>query len=49
MAEARAQDLAGKPAVALEIYQRLLRELPDSRHAEDLRNRLAGLRGRTVQ
>src|SRR5439155_1062117 len=26
MAAARAQDLAGKPAVALEIYQRLLRE-----------------------
>ena len=49
MAEARAQELAGKPAVALEIYQRLLREVPDSRHAEDLRNRVAGLRGRTVQ
>jgi len=49
MAAARAQDLAGKPAVALEIYQRLLREAPDSRHAEDLRNRAADLRSRTVQ
>ncbi len=49
MAEARAQDLSGKPAVALEIYQRLLREGPDSRHAEDLRNRIASLRARTGQ
>lgn len=49
MAEARAQDLAGKPAAALEIYQRLLREVPDSRHAEDLRNRIAGLQSRPAQ
>jgi len=49
IAEARAQDLAGKPAVALEIYQRLLREGPDSRHAEDLRNRIASLRTRRGQ
>ncbi len=49
MADARAQELAGKPAVALEMYQRLLREAPDSRHAEDLRNRVAGLRSRAAQ
>jgi tetratricopeptide (TPR) repeat protein len=49
MADARAQELAGKPAVALEMYQRLLREAPDSRHAEDLRNRVAALRSRAAQ
>lgn len=49
MAEARAQDLAGEPAVALEIYQRLLREGPDSRHADGLRNRIASLRTRMGQ
>jgi tetratricopeptide (TPR) repeat protein len=43
-AEARAQEQAGKPAIALELYQRLLRELPDSRQAEDLRNRVANLK-----
>ena len=46
MADARVQELSGKPDVALDIYQRLLRELPDSRHAENLRIRIAGLRSR---
>jgi tetratricopeptide (TPR) repeat protein len=43
IAQARVEALAGKPAVALRIYERLLRELPGSRHAEDLRNRVAKL------
>lgn len=49
MAEARAQELAGKPRVALDLYQRLLREVPDSRRAEDLRSRLATLQSRVTQ
>jgi tetratricopeptide (TPR) repeat protein len=47
--EARAQELAGKPAVALELYQRLLREVPESRRADELRNRIASLRSRPGQ
>jgi len=46
-AEARAQEQAGKPAVALELYQGLLRDVPDSRQAEDLRNRVANLKSQT--
>ncbi len=49
MGDARAQELSGKPAVALELYQRLLREAPDSRRAEDLRNHVAALRTRTTR
>jgi tetratricopeptide (TPR) repeat protein len=49
MADARAQELNGKPDIALEIYQRLLRDLPDNRHAEDLRARVAGLRSRATR
>jgi tetratricopeptide (TPR) repeat protein len=49
MAQARDEALAGKPAVAVEIYQRLLREMPGTRHAEDLRNRVASLQGRPSQ
>jgi len=41
------QEQAGKPAVALELYQRLLRDVPDSRQAEDLRNRVANLKSQT--
>src|SRR5262249_35605920 len=33
MSQARAEDLAGKPAVALDTYQRLLRDAPASRNA----------------
>jgi tetratricopeptide (TPR) repeat protein len=46
MAEARTQELAGKPAAAVDLYQRLLREAPDARRAEDLRGRLASLKSR---
>lgn len=49
MAQARAQELAGKPALAIETYQRLLREAPATRRAEDVRTRVASLRGRVSQ
>ena len=49
MADARAQELSGKPDIALDMYQRLLRDLPDSRHADDLRSRIASLRGRATR
>jgi tetratricopeptide (TPR) repeat protein len=40
---ARVQDLGGKRTAAVETYQRLLKEIPDSRRAEELRSRLASL------
>ena len=40
---ARAQDLGGKRAAAIETYQRLLKDLPDSRRAEEFRSRMANL------
>jgi tetratricopeptide (TPR) repeat protein len=40
---ARAQDLGGKRAAAVETYQRLLKDLPDSRRAEEFRSRMASL------
>jgi tetratricopeptide (TPR) repeat protein len=49
MAQARDEELAGKPGVALEIYQRLLRDSPNARHAEDVRSRVASLRSRASQ
>lgn len=49
MAQARDEELAGKPAAALELYQRLLRDMPNTRHAEDVRNRVASLRSRPSQ
>src|SRR5207244_7149741 len=48
-AEARAEELAGKPAVAIELYQRLLRDVPDTRRAEDVRSHLANLRTRAAR
>jgi tetratricopeptide (TPR) repeat protein len=39
----RVQELGGKQAAAVETYQRLLKELPDSRRAEELRSRVASL------
>ena len=39
----RSQELAGKRAAALETYQRLLKELPDTRRADEVRSRVAGL------
>lgn len=40
---ARAQELGGKRAAALETYQRLLKDLPDTRRAEEIRSRVASL------
>ena len=40
---ARAQALAGKPAEARATYQRLLKDAPETRRAEDIRGRLAAL------
>ncbi len=40
---ARAQELGGKRAAAMETYQRLLEDLPDSRRAEEIRSRVASL------
>lgn len=40
---ARAQELGGKRAAAMETYQRLLRDLPDTRRAEEIRSRVANL------
>jgi len=40
---ARAQELGGKRAAAIETYQRLLKDLPDSRRAEEIRSRVASL------
>jgi tetratricopeptide (TPR) repeat protein len=49
MARARDEELAGKPAVAVELYQRVLQDSPNTRHAEEARNRLASLRSRASQ
>jgi tetratricopeptide (TPR) repeat protein len=49
MAQGRDEELSGKPAAAIEIYQRLLRDLPNTRRADDLRNRVASLRSRPSQ
>jgi TolA-binding protein len=38
---ARVQELGGKRAAAMETYQRLLKDLPDTRRAEEIRSRLA--------
>ena len=46
---ARVQELGGKPAAAMEIYQRLLREVPETRRAEDLKTRLAELKSKPAQ
>ena len=40
---ARVQELGGKRAAAMETYQRLLKDLPDSRRAEEIRSRVANL------
>jgi tetratricopeptide (TPR) repeat protein len=44
VALARAQELGGQRAAAIETYQRLLKDVPETRRAEDLRTRLAALR-----
>ena len=40
---ARAQALAGRPAEARATYERLLKEAPETRSAEDIRGRMAAL------
>ena len=46
LALARVQELGGKPAAAAETYQRVLKEVPDTRRADDLKTRLATLKSR---
>lgn len=46
MALARAQELGGNPATAAETYQRLLKEVPNTTRADDLRMRLSHLKSR---
>jgi tetratricopeptide (TPR) repeat protein len=41
--QARMLELAGKKAEAIEAYQRVLKELPAARRADDVRSRLASL------
>ena len=40
---ARAQALVGKPAEARATYERVLKEAPETRRAEDIRGRIAAL------
>jgi TolA-binding protein len=40
---ARVQELGGKRTAAVETYQRLLKDLPDTRRAEEIRSRVASL------
>src|ERR1700675_238145 len=49
MALARVQELGGKPGAAVETYQRLLKEIPDTRRADDLKTHLANLNSRPGQ
>ena len=46
VALARAQDLRGNTAAAVETYQRLLRDIPATRRTDDLKTRLAQLKER---
>lgn len=43
---ARAQALAGKPVEALATYERLLRDVPETRRAPDIRAKIAELQAR---
>jgi len=47
MSLARVQELAGNAAAAQATYQRLLKDVPDTRRGEDLRARLAELKSRS--
>ena len=49
MALARVQELGGKPGAAVETYQRLLKEIPETRRADDLKTHLANLKSRAGQ
>ena len=44
---ARVQELAGNRDAARETYQRLLKDVPDSRRADDVRSRIASLSAAT--
>jgi hypothetical protein len=46
MAQARVQEQSGDKTAAVETYRRLLREVPQSLRADDVRNRL-GILGAT--
>ena len=46
---ARVQELGGKPAAAVDTYQRLLKEIPDTRRSDDLKTHLANLKSRPGQ
>lgn len=43
MAQARVQEQSGEKAAAVETYRRLLRDVPQSLRADDIRSRLGGL------
>jgi tetratricopeptide (TPR) repeat protein len=49
MSEARADELAGKPAAAIEIYERLLKESPSGRSSEEIKARLASVKSRPTK
>ena len=49
MALARVQERSGKPGAAVDTYQRLLKEIPDTRRADDLKAHLANLKSRPGQ
>ena len=49
IAEARADELAGKPAAAIEIYERLLKESPNGRSSEEIKARLASVKSRPAK
>jgi tetratricopeptide (TPR) repeat protein len=42
---ARAQEFGGRREAALETYRRLLKDVPESRRADDVRTRIASLQG----
>jgi len=44
---ARAQELAGKPSAAVETYRRIIKDVPDSRRADEVQSKLAYLESRT--
>jgi hypothetical protein len=41
--------LGSKPAAAVETYQRLLKEIPETRRSDDLKTHLANLKSRPGQ
>ena len=45
----RVQELGGHRQAAIETYQRLLKDVPDTRRADDIRTRLASLRSASAK